>query len=246
MKIGVFDSGIGGVTVLKEIIKKLPSEEYFYYSDSIHNPYGEKNKNEIIKLCDNIVNYLVEKGCQIIVIACNTASANASEYLRNKYSTIPILAIEPAYKMIYDYAIDDTTLVLATQATIESEKFQKLYKLYNNNQTSLIECIGLANLIENNKEEDIKKYLEENLGKYSGKVKSVVLGCTHYPLIQDQIKAVLGNDIKIFDGAPGLAKHLESIVKKNNFTSSHNFKINFFDSSNSIMKKERFFNHFNK
>ena len=245
MKIGIFDSGIGGVTVLKEILKVLPNEDYLYYSDSINNPYGEKSIEEIIRCCDKIVDYLINQHCQIIVIACNTASANASEYLRDKYGNIPILAIEPAYKMIHDYAINDDALVLATPATIESKKFQELYNLYNNNKTTLIECTGLANLIENNKEEDIKKYLEENIGKYSGEVKSVVLGCTHYPLIKAQIKNILGSNIKIFDGAPGLAKHLQNIIKNIGYTSSNNLNIDFFDSSLSLIKKERFFNYLN-
>ena len=101
-KIGVFDSGIGGVTVLKEIIKILPRESYIYYSDSKNNPYGDKDDKEILKICDNIVDLFIKKGCKAIVIACNTASAKAAKYLRKKHKHIPFIAIEPAYKMVHE------------------------------------------------------------------------------------------------------------------------------------------------
>ena len=97
--IGIFDSGIGGVTVLKEIIKVLPEENYIYYSDSKNNPYGDKDDEEIINRCDEITNFLLEKNCKAIVIACNTASAKAAKQLREKYPEEIIIAIEPAYKL---------------------------------------------------------------------------------------------------------------------------------------------------
>jgi glutamate racemase len=173
--IGIFDSGIGGVTVLKEIIKLLPNENYIYYSDSKNNPYGDKQDKEILKICDNIVEKLISRNCKTIVIACNTASAKAVNYLRDKYKTIPFIAIEPAYKMVYDYAYDEPTLVMATKGTIESEKFNLLYNKYNNHKTELLECIGLADIIENGEKEELKKYLELLLSKYKGKIKNVVL-----------------------------------------------------------------------
>ena len=173
--IGIFDSGIGGVTVLKEIIKLLPKEDYFYYSDSKNNPYGDKKEEEIIERCEEIVDFLLEKNCKAIVIACNTASARAAKYLRQKYKHLPIIAIEPAYKMVYDYAYDKPTLVMATKGTIESEKFHLLYQKYNNHQTYLLSCIGLADRIEDGNQEEIKKYLRKNLGIYQGKVENVVL-----------------------------------------------------------------------
>ncbi len=196
-KIGIFDSGIGGVTVLKEIIKVLPNENYLYYSDSINNPYGNKSDSELKNICDNIVKHLISQNCKIIVIACNTASAKAVKYLRTKYKDILFIAIEPAYKMVHDYAYDKTTLVMATKGTIESEKFNLLLKKYDNHKTFLFPCIGLADLIEQGNEKKIKKYLEENLEKYKGNVQNVVLGCTHYALIKEDIKEVLG-DVKFF------------------------------------------------
>ena len=241
-KIGIFDSGIGGVTVLKEILKILPNENYIYYSDSKNNPYGDKSDEEIFNMCDKIVKEFIEQKCKAIVIACNTASAKAAKKLREKYPNQIIIAIEPAYKMVHDFAYEKPTLVMATKGTIESEKFHKLYEKYDNHKTYLMPCHGLADIIEDGNEEKIKLYLKENLSEYAGKVENVVLGCTHYPLVQEQIKQVLGN-VKFFNGASNLAKHLKDVLEENNLISSSNIKgkIKFEDSSNSEYKKKRFF-----
>ncbi len=241
--IGVFDSGIGGVTVLREIIKILPNENYIYYSDSKNNPYGDKIKQEIIKRCEEVFSYLLEKNCKAIVIACNTASAIAVNTLRERHKDIPIIAIEPAYKMVYDYAYDGETLVMATKGTIESERFNLLYNKYNNHKTKLLECIGLADVIEEGNEEKIKKYLEKNIGKYKGKVENVVLGCTHYPLIQKEIGQVLGENVKFFNGANRLAVHLKDVLLEKDLISksNENGKIDFFDSLEKKEKEERFY-----
>ena len=240
--IGIFDSGIGGVTVLKEIIKLLPNEDYIYVSDSKNNPYGDKTDEEIIKRCDEISSFLINKNCKVIVIACNTASAKASKFLRNKYKEIPIIAIEPAYKMVHDYAYDKETLILATKGTIMSKRFNHILQEYNNNKTFLLACSGLADFIEKGDKEEIRKYLKINLSKYATKVQNVVLGCTHYPLIQDEIKEVLG-DVEFFNGAESLAKHLKSILEEKHLINTSEIKgiIEFIDSSELESKKERFF-----
>ena len=245
--IGIFDSGIGGVTVLKEIIKLLPNENYIYYSDSKNNPYGDKQDKEILKICDNIVEKLISRNCKTIVIACNTASAKAVNYLRDKYKTIPFIAIEPAYKMVYDFAYDKKTLVMATKGTIESEKFHKLYNKYDNHKTYLMACHGLADIIEEGNEDKIKQYLKENLSEYVGKVHNVVLGCTHYPLIQNEIEEVLG-DVEFFNGASSLAKHLKDILEEKDLISDSKSKgtVEFVDSSRSEYKKERFLRQLGK
>lgn len=173
--IGIFDSGIGGVTVLKEIIKLMPNEKFIYFSDSKNNPYGDKKDSEIKARCDEITKFLLEKGCKSIVIACNTASARAASFLREKYKDLPIIAIEPAYKMVYDYAYEKTTLVMATKGTIESEKFNLLYHKYNNYKTYILPCVGLADIIEEGNKEELIKYLNKNIGIYKGKVENVVL-----------------------------------------------------------------------
>ena len=173
--IGIFDSGIGGVTVLREIINLLPNEKFIYFSDSKNNPYGDKKDSEIKTRCDEITKFLLEKSCKLIVIACNTASARAANFLREKYKDLPIIAIEPAYKMVYDNAYEKTTLVMATKGTVESEKFNLLYNKYNNHKTYILSCVGLADIIEEGNKEKLDKYLNKNLGLYKGKVENVVL-----------------------------------------------------------------------
>ena len=241
--IGIFDSGIGGVTVLREIIKILPNENYIYYSDSKNNPYGDKKKEEIIERCEEIFRFLLERNCKAIVIPCNTASAVASSYLREKNKNIPIIAIEPAYKMVYDFSYDKETLVMATKGTIESEKFNLLYHKYDNHKTTLLECIGLADVIEEGNEEKIKNYLEKNIGQYKGKVENVVLGCTHYPLIEKEIGQVLGGNVKFFNGASRLSVHLKDVLEESNLISKNQKqgKIEFIDSLGKKEKEERFY-----
>lgn len=232
--IGVFDSGIGGVTVLRELIKILPNEDYLYYSDTINNPYGDKTNEEIINISDDIVNKLINMGCKIIVIACNTASAISKEYLRNKYN-VPIIAIEPAYKSVND----ESTLVMATKATINSDKFKILFNTYDNHNTILLSCSGLADLIEEGNKDKIINYLEDKIGKYKG-VKNVVLGCTHYPLIKEEITKVLG-PVNFYDGSVGVSKHTKEVLEEKNLLSNNTGKITFIDSSNNKEKEDLFY-----
>lgn len=244
--IGFFDSGIGGVTVLKEAVKLMPNENFVYFSDSAYNPYGEKSDEEIINRSYEIAKELIfEQNCKVIVIACNTASAKAAQYLRDNLD-IPIIAIEPSYKMVYDNNPDGFTLVMATSGTLESEKFNRLYYKYNNHNTKLIACTGLANLIECKESAQIFDYLQKTVGKYKGKAKNVVLGCTHYPLVKDEIKAVLG-DVKFFDGANGVSRRLLNVLEENDLLNDSNGtgKIKFIDSSKDSrtrqLKEERFY-----
>ena len=239
-KIGIFDSGIGGVTVLKEIVKELPKENYLYYSDSKNNPYGDKTSIELKQICEKIVEHFEQNNCKIIVIACNTASVKVAQYLRETYKNIPFVAIEPAYKMVHDYAYDKPTLVMATKGTIESENFNLLLKKYDNHKTYVIPCIGLADIIEQGKIEKVREYLNTHIGIYKGKVENVVLGCTHYPIIQKEIEAVLGK-VKFFNGAPNLAKHLKEILQEEKLLNLNGGKIEFEDSQGLVEKEKRFF-----
>lgn len=234
--VGIFDSGIGGVTVLKEIIKLLPNCHYLYYSDSFNNPYGDKSKDELLLITRNIVQLLIDKGCKIIVIACNTASAICKDYLRETFD-VPIIAIEPAIKQVFDNNTKGKTLVMATKGTIESEKFLKLYHSFSNDNMIIEAFPGLADLIEQNKNEDLKTYLQKNL-QYNN-IKNVVLGCTHYPLIKKEIKEILGN-VNFFDGSVGVSKRVKEVVKEINLEEC-TFKLDFIDSSNSKSKEQRFF-----
>lgn len=245
--IGFLDSGIGGISVIRKAVRLLPNEDYFFFSDSVNNPYGDKSDEEIISRCDELTDFMIhKKHCKAIVLACNTASAKAVSFLREKYNDTPIIAIEPAYKMVHDYNPDGFTLVMATRGTLESEKFHKLFYTYYNNNTSLLACVGLADLIEQEKKEELKAYLERNLHDYKGKVANVVLGCTHYPLAKAEIKAVLG-DVNFFDGADGVSRQLKRVLAEKNLLNDKKdeFSIEFVDSSKTpeqqAQKKDRFF-----
>lgn len=234
--IGFFDSGIGGVTILKEAIKLLPKHSFLYYSDSKNNPYGDKDIDKLYNIVINVVDFLISKGCKIIVIACNTASANCVDKLRIDFPDIVFIATEPAYKMVHDFNPNENTLVMATEGTIHSERFLKLYNKYDNHKTNLISCKGLAELIENGNEDEIRKYLYSKLNNYHN-IKNVVLGCTHYPLIKDEIREVLG-DVKFFDSSLGVARQLKRMLLDNMDVKGN---IYFYDSSCNNKKKERFF-----
>lgn len=237
--IGIIDSGIGGVTVLKEILKVIPNGYYIYYSDSFNNPYGDKSKLDLLNILSEIVIFLKNKGCSIIVLACNTASCVCAKELREKFKDITFIAIEPAYKMVYDYNPLGKTLVMATKGTIESEKFQKLYLKYNNNNTILYPALGLASLIEEGNTLKIEEYLQTHILKFKG-VSNVVLGCTHYPLIKDMIRKYLG-DVVFFDGARGVSLELKRQIEKKEIKLFLDSKIEFYDSSLSDFKRKRFF-----
>lgn len=243
--IGIIDSGIGGGSVLREILKQGINANFIYYSDSKNNPYGDKSNDEVYSIVKNIVNFLLEKGCVAIVIACNTASAMCVKRLREEYPDTLFIAIEPAYKMVHDYNPKGKTLVMATKGTLESEKFLALFNKYDNNRTILLPCSGLAELIEEGNEVKIDRYLDDNLSRYKD-IDNVVLGCTHYPLIKDRIKRVLG-DVNFFDGSIGVSKELVRQLKLRSikFCSDDKLSIEFVDSSNDVSKGLRFRNLMN-
>lgn len=233
--------------MLRQAVALLPNESYFFFSDSLNNPYGDKADGEIIARCDELVGEMInERKCKAIVLACNTASAKAAAFLRKKYASTPIIAIEPAYKMVHDFAPDGFTLVMATKGTLESEKFAALYKKYDNKNTELLACVGMADLIEQDRQDELDLYLENLLGKYRDKAENVVLGCTHYPLAMQNIKKVLG-DVRFFDGANGVARRLVQVLKREKLLSKSDEKgtVEFVDSSKTEAqrreKERRFF-----
>lgn len=233
--------------MLRQAVALLPNESYFFFSDSLNNPYGDKTDGEIIARCDELVGEMInERKCKAVVLACNTASAKAAAFLRKKYASTPIIAIEPAYKMVHDFAPDGFTLVMATKGTLESEKFSALYSKYDNGNTELLACVGMADLIEQDRQDELDLYLENLLGKYRDKAENVVLGCTHYPLAMQNIKKVLG-DVRFFDGANGVARRLEQVLKREKLLSESDEKgtVLFVDSSKTEAqrreKERRFF-----
>lgn len=229
--IGIFDSGIGGIAVLKKTIELLDNETFIYYGDSKNSPYGSKSKDEIIDLCINICNFLIfENNCKSIVVACNTASSAAINYLRKEFEpNIPIIGIEPAIKPAMNFVSlcngNGGILVLATPFTIKGDKLQDLIKRYGCDSINLVALPNLAYMIEQNEpKSNIHNYLDEILRDYIGKVDAVVLGCTHYYFVRDIIKDILGHHVGIFDGIDGTSRELKRRLVENNLINKN--KIN--------------------
>ena len=212
MRIGVFDSGIGGLTVLKNLIDRYPKNEYIYYGDTLNLPYGSKTKEELQQLSKCDVEFLLSKNVDIIIIACGTVSSNCLTYLKDNYS-IPIYdIISPTIKYLNNS--NKTSIgIIATNATIDSHIFK------NNIQKEVyeIKTPKLVPLIENNNLENINNILDEYLKEYQNKIDILVLGCTHYPIIKDHINNYFNNKIELLDMSyPLLDKLTEDITSNIN------------------------------
>jgi len=195
MKIGVFDSGIGGLTVLKRLIDKYPNNEYIYYGDTKNIPYGDKSIEELKVLASNIVEFLISKNVDMIVIACGTVSSNLSDYLKEKYSVKIVDIISPVINYLNNSEYEKIG-VIATNATINSKVFSKSL----NKDIKEVACPMFVPIIESNNLSE----LENSFNTYLNDLKDrdiVVLGCTHYPIIKDEISDYLGNNIKLLDMA---------------------------------------------
>ena len=211
--IAVFDSGVGGISVLRELRKILPNENYIYFGDSKNAPYGMKTKEEVLALTMDNARYLLDKGAKALVVACNTATSAAVRVLRETYPTIPIVGIEPAVKPAAAMKEYPRVLVLATPMTIREEKFQKLMERFADQAEILpLPCPGLMDFVERGDLDSpaFRKYLEELLYAYkSQSIDAAVLGCTHYPFAKTLIQEILGPEVAIFDGGEGTARELK-------------------------------------
>ena len=223
-KIGVFDSGLGGLSVLKELMNTLPNEDYLFYEDSINNPYGEKTEEELLKITSNIVNYLLEQKCKIIVIACNTATTSCMKKLREIYEDTIFVGTVPAIKVAYDNKYKNV-INLSTPYTQNSKRVCELINDFKNDDENIYNISGenLANLIELNKKEEIDELLNKLLSSYKDKCDALVLGCTHYSLIKDEIKKVLPN-VALLDGCTGVANEVKRQLENNHLLSDRKGK----------------------
>ena len=213
-KIGIFDSGLGGLSILKELLKILPNEDYLFYEDSINNPYGEKTEEELFAITSKIVNYLLSEDCKIIVIACNTATTSCLKKLREEYPNVIFVGTVPAIKVAYDNNYKNT-LILSTPYTMGSKRVEELIEEFHhlNQKITNISGENLANLIEENKIGEIRALLNRILSPYKD-CDSIVLGCTHYPLIKDEIRKVVPN-AKLLDGSSGVAMEVRHQLEIN-------------------------------
>ena len=214
--IGIFDSGIGGTSIWKAIHALLPNEQTIYLADSKNAPYGQKSKAEIIALSIKNTDLLIEKGCKLIVIACNTATTNAIQELRAKY-TIPFIGIEPAIKPAATNSKTQTIGILATKGTLNSELFNKTTEKYQD--IKIIEQIGhgLVQLIENGdiNSTEMTSLLHSYLTPMiDADIDYLVLGCSHYPYLIPQIKKILPEHIRIIDSGEAVARQTQNILKE--------------------------------
>lgn len=208
-KIGVFDSGLGGLSVLKELRNTLPNEDYLFYEDSIHVPYGEKNDDVLFEITSKIVDTLLKEKCKIIVIACNTATTACMKRLREAYPNTIFVGTVPAIKVAYDHHSKDT-VILSTPYTTKSKRVQELVRDYHreDQKIHLVSGENLASLIEQGNREEILSVLRRVLAPYKETCDSIVLGCTHYSLIRKEIAEVVPN-VDLLDGCVGISQEVK-------------------------------------
>ena len=215
MKIGILDSGIGGLTVLKECLKQIPNHNYLYFADSKNAPYGTRPKNQVLELTKKSVSFLIAKGAEIIVIACNTATSVAAAELREIYN-IPIIGMEPAVKPALEQASSKRVLVTATELTLKSDKFLELVQTLD--AQKVVDLCPLPQLVEfaETGEFSIEKvlpYLRDAFSTFDLDLYgSLVLGCTHFPLYRSAFERILSKKVLIFDGSYGTVKRIREFV----------------------------------
>ena len=216
--IGLFDSGVGGTSIWKEVHALLPNESTIYLADSKNAPYGQKTQEEIIELSKKNTAFLLENNCKLIIVACNTATTNAIKVLRATYD-IPFIGIEPAIKPAALHSKTQKIGILATQGTLNSELFHQTVALYSD--VKVVEQIGfdLVTLIENG--EMHSKRMTQLLNDYllpmvAQDIDYLVLGCTHYPYLIPKIKKIIPKNIKIIDSGEAVAKQTKHILEINN------------------------------
>jgi len=229
--IGVFDSGIGGLTVLKKIIEILPNEKYIYYADTDNVPYGTKPKEEVKKYINEAVEFLISKDVKTIVIACNTATSIAVKELREKYS-IPIIGIEPAVKPAVEDRRNKKVLIMATPTTIKEEKLKHLLKSLSAEE--YVDLIAMPKLVEfaENKDfesESVKEYIQQQLNEYNlENYSELVLGCTHFPFFKEVLSEIFPKGTQIIDGSKGVANRLKNILEENNLLGNNRLEIEYY------------------
>lgn len=243
VRIGFFDSGIGGMTVLHQALRCLPNEDYIFYADTLHVPYGEKPKEEVREYIFNAVEFLANQDIKALVIACNTATSIAVEDLRKIYD-FPILGIEPAVKPAVQNSKGKRkkVLVLATNLTLKEEKFHNLVKSIDHHD--IVDSLPLPGLVQyaENFEfmgDNIVQYLKNKLSPFAlEQYGTIVLGCTHFPYFKKSLKKLFPKDVEIISGSIGTARNLRRILEARNQLNDGTGDIIFFNSGNRVEDKD--------
>lgn len=233
--IGFFDSGVGGVSVLRAARQLMPEEDYLYFGDSANAPYGVKTPAEVQTLTLQAVAFLLKKEAKAIVIACNTATSAAIQVVRDRYPALPVVGLEPAVKPAVERLAAEKVLVLATTGTLAGEKFRRLADVFEASAAIVpLPCPGLVELIEAGETDGprVAAFLQARLATVGALHKTaVVLGCTHYPFIAGALKRLLPPDTAVIDGSEGAAQQLERLLQRRNLRRlSGSGKVTFFNS----------------
>lgn len=215
--IGIFDSGLGGLSVWREVRQLLPKESLIYYADSANCPYGPRSKEEIIELCEHIVDIFLQRSCKLILIACNTATASAIQYLREQYE-VPFVGMEPAIKPAAKQTISQKIGVLATEGTFQGQHFLQTKARYAKGLEvmvqvgeGLVEAVEQAQIDSPKTRQLLHHYIDPMLAKG---VDQLVLGCTHYPFLIPVINSIVGNRMTVIDPAPAVARQVKAKLKE--------------------------------
>ena len=237
MRIAFFDSGIGGLTVLHQAMRKMPREDYLYYADTDHVPYGRKTKEQIRQYVQEAVDFIAEQDVKALVVACNTATSVAIQELRARYS-FPILGMEPAVKpAVSDTSCTRRILVTATPVTIREEKLQNLlHQVDQNHQVDLLPLPGLVEFAETSSFNDgqAEAYLREVLQPYDlNRYCTVVLGCTHFNYFKDSFHNILPGEITMLDGSSGTVNNLYAVLERHNLLETGSGSVTYYTSGRS-------------
>ncbi len=215
--IGIFDSGIGGLTIYKELKQLMPNESFLYVADSNNAPYGEKTDDEIKRLSFVNTQFLVDHGVKLVVVACNTATTAAIKSLRKSFST-PFVGIEPAIKPAAEQSTRKKVGILATKGTLNSSLFHETYQRFGKDielttqvGSGLVQLIENGNMYSSAMTELLKRYLQPMI---DSEVDHLVLGCTHYPFLKDQIQALTPKEIELVDSGKAVAKQAERLLRQ--------------------------------
>ena len=237
MQIAIFDSGLGGITVLHDILKTMPAEDFLYYADTAHVPYGPKPKEEVKQYIFAAMEFIVRQGVKAVVIACNTATSIAVQDLRLKYKDLPIIGMEPAVKPVLEKNSSPKrrVLVTATALTLREKKLQHLIaELDSNHVVDLLPLPGLVELAEKFSfdEAAVRPYLADCFAPYDlREYDAIVLGCTHFSFFKDILQKMLPAEMAIVDGNAGTARNLERQLAERNALGGGSGRITFYRSS---------------
>ena len=211
MKIGIFDSGLGGLSVLNEALNKLSEHEFLYYADVKNVPYGQKSRDEILKFSFDAVKFLVKNGAKAVVVACNTATSVAIKELRANLS-VPIIGMEPAVKKALTHDAEHRVLVTATPITVHGEKLKRLISSCDPN--GLVDLLALPRLVEFAERQEfvssaVEAYLRDAFAPYRfADYSAIVLGCTHFNYFKDTMRQLLPQNVRLVDGNEGTVEEL--------------------------------------